>query len=103
MWILGLTGLRELGSMSSFQTEVFKYSLALDKKQHICTAKYYFFLFFGIYIYIFYFCVRLLLILQIFSIHNSFICFLITVADHQSIPAGPLCSADRFSIILLLL
>ena len=25
-------------------------------------------------------------------------CFLITIADHWLIPAGPLCSADRFSI-----
>jgi len=57
MWILGLKGLRELGSMSSFQTEVFKYFLELDQKQHICTAKYYLFLFFGfIYIYFLFLC-----------------------------------------------
>ena len=66
--------LRELGSMSSFKTEGFKYLLELDQKQHVCTAKYYFF-FFWIFIYIFNFCVRLPLILQIFSIHNSLTMF----------------------------
>ena len=65
---------RELGSISSFKTEVFKYLLELDQKQHVCTAKYYYF-FFWIIICIFNFCVRLPLILQIFSIHNSFITF----------------------------
>ena len=66
--------LGELGSISSFKTEVFKYLLELDQKQHVCTAKYYFF-FFWIFTCIFNFCVRLPLILKIFSIHNSFIMF----------------------------
>ena len=43
--------LRELGSMFSFKTEGFKYLLELDQKHHICTAKYYFFLFLDFYIY----------------------------------------------------
>ena len=73
-WNHLLNELGELGSISSFKTEVFKYLLKLDQKQHVCTAKYYFF-FFWIFICIFNFCVRLPLILQIFSIHNSFIMF----------------------------
>ena len=52
-------------------------------------------------IYIFYFCIRVRSILQIFSIYNSFIClfFTVVIADHRfRIPACPLCFADRFSI-----
>ena len=30
---------KELGSVSSFKTKVFKYFLKLDQKQHGCTAK----------------------------------------------------------------
>ena len=30
---------KELGSVSSFKTKVFKYFLKLDQKQHVCTAK----------------------------------------------------------------
>ena len=43
--------LGEIGSISSFKTEVFKYLLELDQKQHVCTAKYYFFLFLDFYMY----------------------------------------------------
>ena len=73
---------KELGSVSSFKTKVFKYFLKLDQKQHGCTAKQHFFLFVVflyccIYIHCisFNFVIRLRLILQIFSIHISFICF----------------------------
>ena len=83
---------KELGSVSSFKTKVFKYFLKLDQKQHGCTAKQHFFLFVVflyccIYIHCisFNFVIRLRLILQIFSIHNSFICFfiIIIIANHQ--------------------
>ena len=73
---------KELGSVSSFKTKVFKYFLKLDQKQHGCTAKQHFFLFVVfLYCCIYIHCIslnfviRLRLILQIFSIHISFICF----------------------------
>ena len=30
---------KELGSVSSFKSKVFKYFLKLDQKEHVCTAK----------------------------------------------------------------
>ena len=67
---------KELGSVSSFKTKVFKYFLKLDQKQHGCTAKQHFFLFVVfLYCCIYIHCIslnfviRLRLILQIFSIH----------------------------------
>ena len=64
----------------SLVLKVFKYFLKLDQKQHVCTASIFFPLYFYIVVYIsFIFVIRLRLILQIFSIRNSFKCFFLLI------------------------